>query len=79
MVLDDIQKGASNPIVPFIGKVDANLATATGIVGGFALLAALRPAGENLGDMAVNTFTSVTGINPQTGSTDANGPAFGGA
>lgn len=79
MVLDDIQKGASNPILPLVGKVNLDVATVVAILGGFGLLSVLRPAGENLGDMASNKFAQVTGLNPQTGSTNANGPAYGGA
>lgn len=79
MVLDDIQKGAKNPILPFVGRVTLSAATVTGLVGGFALLGVLKPAGENLGDMASNKFADLTGLNPQTGQTNQNQAAIGGA
>lgn len=78
MALEDIKKGAENPTIPFIGQEKLSVALVFSLVAGLGLLAFLRPIAENGADWLNGVIMSVTNVNPATGDTAANMPAFGG-
>lgn len=79
MALEEITEGASNPVLPLIGEVDLSVQLLVALIVGFMLMAMIRPVSQELADQLGATAAQYLPINPATGQTTDNSPAFGGA
>jgi len=75
MVVEEIQEGATNPTIPYVGKL-GGVAGAVALFMGLLLMKFLEPAADSAASQVSGIVANITGYNPESGTTQDTGGAF---
>jgi len=74
-IIDDVQEGATNPRVPYIGEI-GSVAAVVALIMGMVLFQFLEPISNTLASAIANFFADLTGFDLQQGGQAETGGAF---
>jgi len=74
-IIDDVQEGATNPRIPYIGEI-GSVAAVVALIMGMVLFQFLEPISETLASAISNFVTDLTGFDLEQGEQADTGGAF---